>query len=500
MVVEGYKDNPLAGRQTILHFINFTNQQPAAYQALNHIAVYHFQQCHTAFDLAQLEQQLEWMPQPFSAPLGSWVTQGLELAHNTKAALEASTPYRQRQFLGQVGKQLTQLQNRLAAGSAFEATTFGPLFQQWEKAITHTQEVFGRHPHAAGEIPNAYIYGDPLNPALAQEVFKGRVDLFRQIENLLLGRQKFTLLLYGGRRAGKTSTLNYLPSYLPMHQVPLLVDVQQVASFAQLENVVQGMADSMARSAKLGRQVELPPFLSTPADPLHGFQTWLNQIEKKHPDKQFLLCLDEYERLENVAPVQESYPLLHFLRHLMQHNPNWTVLLAGSHLLNELKPFWSDYLINAYTVRVSFLGRADTESLIRHPIEQFPAVYADEVVEEIWQLTQGQPYFVQLLCHQLVELLNQEKRHWATLPDVQAVLPKVFEGGHMVFHEFWQTSNTAETRPVLRSILQGDWAAVQEQKAAVDLLLRKEFIVPEGSGYRLTVPLIGRWLLAQGLV
>jgi hypothetical protein len=104
-------------------------------------------------------------------------------------------------------------------------------------------------------------------------------------------------------------------------------------------------------------------------------------------------------------------------------------LLSGSHLLDELPTYWSDYLINTRPIRVSYLERGAAESLITRPVDDFPTVYAPETVEAILELTRCQPFLVQLACFELVERLNRERRKLATPDDLQVVVPVLFERG-----------------------------------------------------------------------
>jgi len=183
---------------------------------------------------------------------------------------------------------------------------------------------------------------------------------------------------------------------------------------------------------------------------------------------------------------------LNFLRHVMQHRPRWVLLFSGSHMLDELAPYWSDYLINTRAVRVSYLREEDARELIRRPVRDFPDIYEDEAVEAIIHLTRGQPYLVQLTCYELVEHLNRQKRRRATPKDVEAVVPEVFEKGYNFFAEFWN-SLTSEQREVLSAVAQGKEVPKALQPAA-RRLVQKEVLEPADGTYRFQVPLIQRWV------
>lgn len=58
------------------------------------------------------------------------------------------------------------------------------------------------------------------------------------------------------------------------------------------------------------------------------------------------------------------YVPLNFLRNILQHRRQWILLFSGSHTFDELPSYWSDYLINTRTIRVSFLDEESARSLI----------------------------------------------------------------------------------------------------------------------------------------
>ena len=62
------------------------------------------------------------------------------------------------------------------------------------------------------EIPNPYIFGNPVRPDDKSRLFVCRRDIIREIEsNLSTISQKPTLFLHGRRRVGKSSVLINLP-------------------------------------------------------------------------------------------------------------------------------------------------------------------------------------------------------------------------------------------------------------------------------------------------
>jgi hypothetical protein len=197
-IAAAYQENQAAARQTISYLISSTNQQKTAGKAMLLIAAESFSRCGSAKEIAAVRAQLDWLP----AELAGKITDCLELSQDTAAALEASTPYRKEKRIGQVLKKLEQLRRGLAFASAREATALGSVLDHWLRLLETEQRVLREAARRSEEIPQVYLPGPPLEPDKAGSLFKGRRDLFRQIESLILSAQPPTLVLHGGRRSG----------------------------------------------------------------------------------------------------------------------------------------------------------------------------------------------------------------------------------------------------------------------------------------------------------
>ncbi|MEC4885656.1 MAG: ATP-binding protein, partial [Scytonema sp. PMC 1070.18] len=508
-ITDAYKENPGKARETIDYLISSTNQQKVAAQAIVDIVIDMTSSCQTLGDIAEAINQLRWIPSPPPKELGNALPQLLDISQDVNASIQTTTTkFRRIESLNRPIKALQRLQSSLA----FEknpkiATNFRRITNNWLEIITTAQRTLKEEAQGQREIPQHYIAGNSLDPETAKARFKGRIDIFREIESLTLSQQPPILLLYGERRTGKTSALKYLPDKVDSTLVPLLVDLQGAASATTLEGLAENLVSQILEAARrLPRPLDLPypnlgknanfsaNFCNFANDPFIELQNWLTEIERTHPNKRFLLCLDEFERLSEVVETTRSRVPLNFLRNVLQHRRRWTLLFSGSHLVSELPSYWNDYLINTRTVRVSFLDEESARELIVEPVEDFPKIYEPEAVDKIIELTHCQPYLVQLLCYEVVEYLNQEIRMnrretttaKATLQDIQTVIPTVLERGDQYFRELW-TSLSEKDRNLLRRLVKGE-TPTQEDKGVVNRLIRKEILTQEGNAFR--VPLV----------
>jgi hypothetical protein len=491
LIAEAYKDNQAAARQCINYLISSTNQQKTAGKAMLLIAAEHLAACRRAEDIAAVRKQLDWLP----AQQAGKISLCLDLSQDTASALEFTTHYRQEKRLKDVCDKIDRQRNALAGASAREATTLGAVLDQWQGILTAACRTLHETARRSGELPQVYLPGPTLEPDKAGGLFKGRRDLFRQIESLLLSAQPPTLVMQGNRRSGKSSALRYLPKQMPSDILPLFVDCQGAAVSSTLPGFARHVADQLIASARSTHRLSLPlPDKEELArDPFAALLGWLDTVEQAAPGRTFLLCLDEFERIDEIVTATGSRAPLNFLRHLIQHRDRWQLLFAGAHTPDELAPHWSDCLINTRSLRVSCLDRDDAMDLICRPVPDFPAIWPEAASEAVWQLTRGQPYLTQLLCSEAVDHLNRNKARTVQPDDVEAILPAAFEHGHYYFDEFWKTLSHAQ-QELLRAVAE-EREPGEEAARAATMLVRKEILAQGDNGWSFRVPLLGWWIL-----
>ena len=310
-------------------------------------------------------------------------------------------------------------------------------------------------------IDNPYVVGKPLTPA-SEELYKGREDLFMWIEENLLGKtQPHTLILYGQRRMGKTSTLYQLvggqrgktireyPGY-PIF--PVYIDLQRLAGCEMPEFFARFSQQIIRNLHKRGIEITPRENWSRNGTLFSEFDQFLDQIEDLLPPKGLLvLIIDELEQLqESVERGRLSSDIFPYLRSLMQHRSRITFILAGTNQLVE--DYWSIIFHVGISREIDSLSREETETLIREPVA--PMIqYDDLAVDRIWLTTRGHPYFSQLICHRLVSSTNLEGRRskLITISDVREIINLVIEEDDSHLQHLWNESSVAE-RFVLASL------------------------------------------------
>jgi uncharacterized protein len=334
---------------------------------------------------------------------------------------------------------------------------------------------------------NPFVAGARLQDL---QKFVGREEELRAIASLMSGDQPTSVNIVGERRIGKSSLLYYFfltwqQRVLNPNRYVVIYLSLQGATCQREEHFYQAAAEELLDSNAVEKKPALTRALSKiPFDRL-AFSEAVKEFKKQGLLP--VLCLDDFESLFK-HPHEFNNGFYDSLRSMMddnaiKHRQQWILLFSGSHLRDELPDYWSDYLINSISIQLDYLLESEARELIQRPVEDFPlSIYEPAAVDAIIELTRCQPYLVQLMCYQLVELLNHyirtEKRlaktTTATVEDVEKSIPKVLERGDQYFRELWNSLEDKERKLLLR-LVQNQALTPQDNKL-VRRLIKKEIL------------------------
>jgi len=378
---------------------------------------------------------------------------------------------------------------------------FYPIAERWLEMVKAEEEKL-RGRLGFTPIKNPFIAGNALNDRDG-ELFKGRRDIIRALEeNIIHSQQRAALLLYGRRRIGKSSTLLNLPNLISAAYIPVYIDLQEgkwrEGDGMFCYHLAEAVYSELFQAAR-SRMSEPPSESEFEQRPFTRLAEYLDKVEDRlrRAGKQALITFDEYERMEaGIEGGRITTEVLNQLRHLVQHRQSLVLLFSGSHRFEELKTVkWADYLINTKTLELSFLEPEEARELMERPVPEFNMRYEPGVVDKILELTHRQPYLLQAVGSELVNQLNTRNRTTATMDDLNAAVEKTLVSAQAYFHYTWADECSNEEREVLADLALGAGIKKGRRRAAVQSLLRKEIVEKGQSGYRLSVEMFRFWIL-----
>jgi pSer/pThr/pTyr-binding forkhead associated (FHA) protein/AAA+ ATPase superfamily predicted ATPase len=328
-------------------------------------------------------------------------------------------------------------------------------------------------------IRNPYIAGNPIT---SPKLFFGRQDVFNFVlENLMSAEQMNTLVLHGQRRTGKSSILLQLRDrILPQEFIPVYINMEAWPDVKTMHAFLARLAYEIGRAARKRGQDEKPgieiphwfwamirrvfgpklttwiseldiikvlppePDASFSEQPAMVFDHFIDAVEDALRGQRFVVMFDEFELIESKITQGMDAGVLNYLRNLMQHRKSLIFIFTGTHRLQEMTyDYWSIFFSIALNREISFLSEGDTRRLIVEPVKG-NLEYDDLTIEKIIRVTHCQPYLVQLICWELVNYLNRQKRKYATINDLNQVLYQTLVTAEAYFNNIWEQSTSQQ--------------------------------------------------------
>lgn len=311
--------------------------------------------------------------------------------------------------------------------------------------------------------PNPFIVGNPIR---TEKMFYGREDDFRYVRTKLEGTNQGVVIVFcGERRAGKSSILYQVAGgRLGERFIPVFIDLQEmvIASdsefFARISRVIsEAVARANSRAASVpaavgsagGREavgamnaefegarsqtalaqssrITVPEFDGR--NPYPMFLDFLDDVLASIGGRTLLILMDEYELLEGkVDEGKLSNELFTFLAGLMDNKDRLALIFTGSRRLEERdKKYWRELLRRSLFRKVGFLSEKDTVRLITEPVAG-RVVYGRGVMDVVYRLTAGQPFYTQVICQNVVDYMNEHRQNWVTAADLGHVITDIID-------------------------------------------------------------------------
>jgi len=253
--------------------------------------------------------------------------------------------------------------------------------------------------------PNPFIVGNPVRDP---DMFFGRREEFEFIRSKIRSqRQGLVIVLTGERRTGKSSILyQILNRNLGEGYVPVLLDVQGLVVASDLE-FLDALATEILKVVPAGPQKHHDTLLRTETPHL-AFTSFIDSALERIEGRHLLLLFDEYELIEDkIDSGKLSRDIPGYLNSVLERQPRLSLIMTGSRPF-AAKPLWSGLLGKSFYREISFLNWNDARDLLVRPLEG-KVLFAKGLTRECLRLTNGHPFFTQLLGQTVVDVVNERE-------------------------------------------------------------------------------------------
>lgn len=366
-----------------------------------------------------------------------------------------------------------------------------PSLEKWEKSAAERRAKLELEAQNAEPIcHNIYRGGEKLDPRVDQRIFLGRDDLRDSFKAKVLTAQSMPLFfIQGQRRVGKSSLINFLPEFLGSGFVVVQYDMQEEPG--DVLAWLQALRQRFHKQLQLAKE---PPEWTPPDDWLDAWKELRAELEElaAKDGRRFVLAIDEYETLHGYLQkdTEQGTRLLSAIRSFSQGQNKVVLLFAGADFFSELKaPNWNEYFPQAVTLYVDYLKRPDAFQLIQAVDLRYPP----ELLEEMYEQTQGHPALLQKICQEIVSIANTEGRRDITAEDFHRVLTKhILRPVNGVTDVFWgQFCELRGLKPAVRQLINGE--KLTDQRALLQLE-DHGFIVEKEGRWQMRVPIFEQWV------
>lgn len=365
---------------------------------------------------------------------------------------------------------------------------------------------------------NPYIAGNPVHGNFG---FFGRADILRQVEQILAAPGQNAVILFGPRRIGKTSVLLQLQDSLPSEKYTVIYQDLQDKAHQPMGKLLAELAGEISEALDLGKSdLDLA---SDNRGQIFRY-LFLPRVYKALPDKKqrLVLLFDEFDVLD--ATQRERLPdnaaanqLFATLRRWMRVESRLAFIFALGRNLNDLDSDFHSTFKGGQTVRISVLSREEAIDLITNSDSLH---FTNEAIERIYAVTNGHPYFIQLLCSLCFDRAYERLPEILLRPpvisaeDVEALLPVLFSRGDNIFAWIWDGLPPVEklTASALAKLLPSEKATAtnkdienilksyskrlvtRDLEVSPDKLVEWQLLQKQSGGYCFLVPLLHQWI------
>lgn len=264
-----------------------------------------------------------------------------------------------------------------------------------------------------------------------ENMFVGRDQILNEVcSDIIDSNMGGLLMLHGQRRVGKSSLLLFLEKRLEEvsieeHILPVKVTwLNYSAHSAPL--VLEEISKEIKHNCKklFNLDIVIPPRQEFRESYSVAFNDVINSLEINGINRTAII-IDEFDVV--VSQLEDplkgfNRPFFEYLRGLSKRK-NVSLVLTGGEMMPMLFERWGEVFNHDRTWRIEYLSQHDdsVNKLIRNPYVKDIIEIKDSAIDLIKEISACNPFFIQMICHNLIRFAQQQRTRVITTLDVEEV-------------------------------------------------------------------------------
>ena len=301
------------------------------------------------------------------------------------------------------------------------------------------------------DFDNPYIAHVKSNAVKDKSMFKGRDELIETICKYVLEDYK-GYVLYGQKRSGKSSVLYHITQRLRAEHKAFAVDYTMGSSIVQdsesekesVANLFYTIISEIGRAIKEdgedGRRVykecnchivRRREFEDYPDQTFKEYLDYYRDIivDKLHYEQdKIVLVVDEFTYLYyHILEGKMSPGIMEFWKGLVESRI-FSFVFAGQDAMPRFMDAFQNVFASMHPQELTYIDEKSARELIEEPIwnkKKNCSRFHPDAVDEIIKLTACSPFYIMILCSELVKFARQRKRLPIQISDVSALVQKM---------------------------------------------------------------------------
>jgi hypothetical protein len=298
------------------------------------------------------------------------------------------------------------------------------------------------------EVHNPYAEHAKSNIVENPEMFKGRADLINRIYDTVMNTKSKGYVLYGQKRSGKSSVLWHLENKFNSGSKAFAVYYQVGLAIAQDSNVEANfyyriLTTIERKINRLNSLGEIVPDIGKTnlkelmLNPPIVFYDRLNEIKfsfsesAEWRDKKLVLIIDEFTYIYyQIKKGTISQTFMQNWKAFIEDG-GFSVVVSGQDTMRQFMLEFQNEFGMFKPERLTYLDIKSAKELIDEPIwdkVNNRSRYTRDSIDKIISLTACSPFYIQIICNELVRFMNEKKKPVLTPRDVEDVVISLCKG------------------------------------------------------------------------